>query len=66
LDRCNNVSGMVTAFSKERIADYIDETEKYIMPIVDIVKHAYPEYYDAAFLLKYHMVSVMESLKWTI
>lgn len=66
LDRCNNVSGMVTGFTKERIADYIDETETYIMPILDIVKHTYPEYYDAAFLLKYHMVSVMESLKWTI
>lgn len=63
LDRCNNVSTMATGFKKNRIERYIDETEKYIFPILDIVKHSYLEYYDATFLLKYQMLSVIESLK---
>ena len=66
LDRCNNISTMATAFSKKKIAEYIEETEKYIFPILNYVKHSYREYYNAAFLLKYHMLSVMETLKHTL
>lgn len=66
LDRCNNVSHMASAFSKKKIADYIDETEEFVFPLLEHVKHTYPEYYDVAFLLKYHMLSVVESLKWML
>lgn len=63
LDRCNNVSHMAAAFTKQKMADYIDETEEFILPLIDLVKREYPEYYNAVFLLKYQMISVMESLK---
>ncbi len=63
LDRCNNISGMATAFTREKMANYIDETERYIMPILDNVKYQYPAYNTASFLLKYHMRSVLETLK---
>ncbi|MDO4803401.1 MAG: XRE family transcriptional regulator [Lachnospiraceae bacterium] len=63
LDRCNNISGMATAFSREKMANYIDETEKYVIPILDNMKYQYPEYNTASFLLKYHMRSVLETLK---
>lgn len=63
LDRCNNISGMATAFSREKMVNYIDETEKYIMPILDNIKYQYSEFNTAAFLLKYHMRSVLETLK---
>ena len=66
LDRCNNVSHMASGFTKEKIADYIDETEEFVIPLITNVKHEYPEYYNAAFLLKYQMLSVMEALKRTI
>lgn len=66
LDRCNNVSTMATGFSKERIASYIDETEKYVIPLLDMVKHEYNEYYDTAYLIKYQMLSVIETLKRTL
>lgn len=66
LDRCNNVSTMATAFGRKRIEEYIDETERYILPILNHVKHRYREYYNAAFLLKYQMLSVMETLKRTL
>jgi len=63
LDRCCNISQMATGFTKEHIAEYIDETEEMIFPLIDHAKHNYPEYYNAAFLIKYQMRSVMESLK---
>lgn len=63
LDRCNNISSMATAFSKEKMARYIDETERYVFPLLDGMKHKYPDCCNAAFLLKYQMMSVIESLK---
>lgn len=66
LDRCNNVSTMVTGFQPNKMAKYIDETECYILPLLDKVKHEYDEYYDATFLIKYQILSVLETLKRTL
>jgi len=66
LDRCNNISTMATGFTRVKMADYIDETEKYVMPLLDKVKYEYDEYYNATFLLKYQMLSVLETLKRTL
>ena len=63
LDRCNNISRMVTGFSREKMADYIAETEEMALPLLEYVKKTYPEYKHAAFLLEYQMCSVMESIK---
>lgn len=66
LDRCNNISCMATAFSDKKISAYINETEKYIFPRVRTAKTMFPKYSNQFFLLKYHCVSVMESLKHQI
>lgn len=66
LDRCSNVSQMVTGFSKEKIVEYIVETEEMVLPLLNYVKATCPEYYDAVFLIKYQMRSVMETLKRTL
>lgn len=66
LDRCNNISTMATGFTREHMADYIDETEQYVLPLLTKVKHGYDEYYNAAFLLVYHMRSILETLKRTL
>ena len=66
IDRCNNVSTMATGFSLDKMAEYIDETETYVFPVLEIVKREYDDYYDAAFLLKYQMLSVLETLKRTL
>lgn len=66
LDRCHNISNMATGFSKKRMAEYIEETEIYILPMLDKLRHDYPEFYNPAFLIKYQMLSVMESLKRTL
>nr|MBQ6242194.1 helix-turn-helix domain-containing protein [Lachnospiraceae bacterium] len=63
LDRCNNISTMAGAFSEERLVAYIKETEEYVMPLLDHARRTIPEYADAFFIIRYHMNSVLESLK---
>ena len=63
IDRCNNVSTMAGCFSRKKMLEYIVETEEYILPLAGVLKNQYPEYSDLAFLLKYHIVSVLEAIK---
>ena len=63
LDRCNNISTMASSFSEEKLVAYIEETEEYVMPLLDHAKRTIPEYADAFFIIRYHMNSVLESLK---
>lgn len=63
LDRCNNISTMAGSFSREKLIEYIEETNNYIFPLLEELKNNYPEYNDLSFLVKYHMRSVLESIK---
>ena len=63
LDRCNNVSTMANGFTKERMKKYIRETENYILPLIDFVEENCQEWLYAAFLLRYQIQSMIESLK---
>lgn len=63
IDRCNNVSAMSTGFSKEKIIEYINETEKYVYPLLQKAKTKYSKYSNQVFLIKYHMTSVVTTLK---
>ncbi len=63
LDRCNNVSTMARCFSREKMISYINETEEWVLPLMQQFKYDYTEYSDAAFIVKYHILSVIESLK---
>lgn len=64
LDRCNNISTMTTGFTRVRMMQYITNTEKYVLPLIDILKTTYRDTcYNQAFLLKYQMRSILESLK---
>ena len=62
IDRCNNMTTMAWGLSRERIYRYIDETEKYILPLLKVVKDE-PEYYNAAWLLKYQIESMLDIYK---
>lgn len=66
IDRCNNVSTMAGCFSKEKLIEYIDETEKYIIPLISVIKNTFPEYSDAAFIVKYQIISLIESIKFLV
>ena len=63
IDRCNNVSTMAQAFSQDRMIRFIDETEQYVLPLLDHVKHTWDEYYDAVYLLNYQIRSLLETQK---
>ncbi len=64
IDRCNNISTMASAFSPEHMICYIKETEKYVLPLFDLLsKSSDRTYKEAALLIKYHLCSVMENTK---
>lgn len=63
IDRCNNVSTMAGSFSREKLAAYIEETETFILPLLKVLKEQYPQYSDMAFLVKYQILSVIETVK---
>ena len=63
IDRCNNVSTMAQCFSDTKLAEYIEETENHVFPVLSRIKQTWPEYNSAVFLVKYQMLSVLESLK---
>ncbi len=63
LDRCNNISTMTASFEREKLEEYIEETEQYVYPLLMTINEDYPQYRRAAFALMYHTLSVLESIK---
>ena len=63
IDRCNNVSTMSGVFKKEKLLEYINETNTFIMPLIRSTKERYPEYQNALFLLKYQIVTLLTSIE---
>lgn len=63
LDRCHNISSMATSFTDQRMIAYMQETRDYILPLMESARESYPQYANAFFLIRYHMNSVMESLR---
>lgn len=63
LDRCSNLSTMVSSFTGEKMARYITETEAYILPMLEEIKRRYLDWNDAAFLLKYQILALLETQK---
>lgn len=66
LDRCHNVSSMAGTFSEEKLKSYIEETRVHVLPMLRKAKRMYPEDADILFVLKYHIVSVVDSIDATI
>ena len=62
LDRCNNLSSMAAGFTREKMEKYVRQTGEYVLPLLDVVK-AVPEWNDAAWLLRYQMVTMLEAFK---
>ena len=66
IDRCHNVSSMAGTFSVAKLKSYIEETRHYVLPLLKKAKSVYPEDAEMLFLLKYHIVSVVDSIDATI
>jgi GTP pyrophosphokinase len=58
IDRCNNLSTMGSAFSKDKVAEYARETETYYPALLRVIKDR-PEFNNAAFLLEYQIRSLL-------
>lgn len=63
IDRCNNVSTMAGSFTTEKLVEYVKETEEYGYPLFNYIKEHYPEYYDAVYIIKYQVMSLIETVK---
>ena len=63
LDRIHNVSDMSKEFSKEKLKKYISDTETHVYPLFAVAKERYPECDKQVFLMEYHIVSVVSSIK---
>lgn len=61
-DRCHNVSTMYF-FDETKTKMYIEETEKYIIPLCSFVSNKYPELSNYAYYMKYHIESIIETTK---
>ena len=62
IDRCNNLTTMSWGFSRKKRIEYIRETEQYYPEMLRVIK-AVPEYYNAAWLLKYQIESMLDIYK---
>ena len=62
IDRCNNLTTMSWGLSRERVYRMIKETEKYVLPLLKVIKDE-PEYNNAAWLLQYQMESMLDIYK---
>lgn len=62
IDRCNNLTTMSWGLSRDKIYRMIKETEKYVLPLLKVVK-AEPAYNNAAWLLQYQMESMLDIYK---
>lgn len=63
LDRCNNVSSMGETFSEKKLLEYIEETEKYVLPLIEKIIIGAPEYRNAALLSQYQIVSIIKTIE---
>ena len=62
IDRCNTLTTMSWGLSRSRIYRMITETEKYYPTLLKSIK-ATSEYHNAAYLLQYHMESMLDIYK---
>ncbi len=62
LDRCNNLTTMSWGLSRDRIYRMIKETEEHYPALLKVIKGT-TEYYNAAWLLKYQMESMLDIYK---
>lgn len=62
IDRCNNITPMSWALSRERIYRMIKETEEHYPRLIEVLKGEI-EYSNAAWLLKYQIESMLDIYK---
>ena len=59
IDRCHNVSTMPGVFTLERMKKYYQETNQYVLPLLEQAMLEYPDCSTQLFVLKYHLSSLL-------
>ena len=62
LDRVNNLAGMADGFSRRKMVEYAEETERRYPALLEVLKKV-PEWNNAWWLLRYQTVSLLETYK---
>lgn len=62
-DRTSNVSDMIRSFTLERLINYIEETEKIILPMMKEARKMHSEYSDILVILRDRIISVLLPIK---
>lgn len=63
MDRCHNLSVMSMGFPPERMLDYTNHTQEYVLLLADVLRTQEPQYSNACFLLKYQMLSLLSTVR---
>lgn len=63
IERCNNLSLASLSLGRQQLEDYQKETEKYVLPLIDEIRHEYAELSDTVFILNYQILSEIETIK---
>ena len=62
LDRINNLAGIADCFTRKRMISYAALTDQYYPEILEVVRKV-PEWNDAWWLLRYQMMTMLETYK---
>ena len=62
LDRVNNLAGMADAFSRKKMIWYVEETDREYPALLEVIKKV-PEWNNAWWLLRYQMMTMLETYK---
>lgn len=65
LDSCHSLSTVAVGSSREEIAECAREIEVYVLPMTKKLK-VVKEWYQAAYLLRYQMITMLETIKWLL
>lgn len=63
IDRCHNVSCMAKGFTRERMAQYVAETDAYVLPLLDTLDTRRPEYAGALWAIRYQLESLLDTFR---
>lgn len=63
LDRSSNLSDMAMGFSRRKMLLYLEETKRWIYPLIEKAEEYYPEKRAQILTLKYHMISIQRTVE---
>ena len=63
LDRLINLSNRALGFTRDSMAEYVDETEEFVLPLREKYRYYSDDFSDASWIIDYHMKSLLEAFK---